>query len=83
MEPDRNPYQAPAMPVRPRPRDIVLYNAWADRVGQPRWGAAEPDAAPVAAAPRRRPGCQGQSQASTETLLTLQWEAAGNEGHGG
>ena len=59
MEPERNPYQEPAMPLRPRPRDIVVYNAWADRMGQPRWGADAPAAAPAAAAAPRRRGRQG------------------------
>ena len=47
------------MPARPRPRDIVMYNAWADRMGQPRWGADAPAAVPAAAAAPRRRGRQG------------------------
>ena len=55
MDAAGNQLQPPAMPVNPRPRDIVMYNAWAMRNGQPLWGAqGEPPAAP---APRRgRPG---------------------------
>jgi hypothetical protein len=56
MEPERNPYQEPAMPARQRPRDIVIYNAWADRVGQPRWGADAPVNAFARAAARRHRG---------------------------
>ena len=48
----------PGMPVNPRPADIARYNAWADRNGEPRFGApAAPPAAPAPAPKRRgRPG---------------------------
>ena len=47
--------QEPAMPVRPRPEDIALYNEWARRAGRPLWGQP---AAKAKARPRvgvRRP----------------------------
>ena len=42
--------QEPAMPVRPRPDDIAMYNAWARRNGRPLWGAGGQSQAPAAPA---------------------------------
>ena len=44
------------MPSRPRAADIAVYNAWADRTGQPRWGVAAAPAAKAAPKRRGRPG---------------------------
>ena len=77
MEPERNPYQEPAMPARPRPRDIVVYNAWADRMGQPRWGA-DYAGAPAAAAARRRPGRPGLPRPESNAYGSVEPAADGN-----
>ena len=39
----------PGMPSVPTQRDIARYSGWADRTGQPRYGAVAPVVAPMAA----------------------------------
>ena len=65
------------MPARPRPRDIVVYNAWADRMGQPRWGADDA-AAPAAAPAQRRPGRPGMPRPESNAYGSVEPAADGN-----
>ena len=52
----------PAMPVRPRPADIAMYNAWARRNGRPLWGAGAAPA-PAGGPNRIRWGRRGAAAA--------------------